>query len=167
MSLIHHKDLSGIRKKFADKKIVFVSGVFDLTHPGHVLFFEDCKKVGDILVVAVGDDSSIKKLKGKDRPLFNESMRAKMVSSLKPVDFCVLSPTPPPDIPFSPFYFIDRALAELKPDIYAINDDAFDIPGRKQMVRRHGVRLEILKRICPPEFDGVSTSKLIEKIKRV
>ena len=162
MALIHHSDLADIRKKFAGKKIVFVSGVFDLTHPGHVLFLEDSKNLGDILVAAVGDDASIKELKGGGRPLFNEHMRMKMVSAIKPVDFCFLAPAPPGQ----PLSYIDRVFGQLKPDIYAVNDDAFDIPARQQMADKHGVRLEVLKRTCPPEFDNVSTTKLIGKIKK-
>ena len=162
MSLIHHKELARIRRKFADKKIVFVSGVFDLIHPGHVLFFEDSKRLGDILVVQIGDDASIQKIKGPARPLFNELMRLKMVSSLKPVDYCLLAHETD-DIPFGA---IKTALGDLRPDIYAVNDDVSDILARSLMAAKYGVKLEILKRVCPPEFDKVSTTKLIEKIKK-
>lgn len=160
--IITHDNLKEIRKKFFGKKIVFASGVFDLTHPGHALFFEDVKRLGDILIIQVGDDASIRQVKGPHRPIFNEQMRLKMASSLKPVDYCFLAHETN-DIPFGA---LKTALRDLKPDIYAVNDDASDIPGRHVMAAKHDIKLEILKRICPPEFDGVSTTKLIEKIRK-
>lgn len=161
--IIKHDNLREIRKKFAGKKIVFASGVFDLTHPGHVLFFEDAKRLGDILVVQVGDDASIRHIKGPHRPLFNEQMRLKMVSSLKPVDYGFLAHETD-DIPFGA---ITTALRDLEPDIYAVNDDASDIPGRRDMAEKHGANLKVLERVCPREFDGVSTTGIIEKIKKL
>lgn len=161
--IITHDNLKEIRKKFTGKKIVFASGVFDLTHPGHVLFFEDAKRLGDILVVQVGDDVSIRQIKGPERPLFNEQMRLKMISSLKPVDYCFLAHETD-DIPFGA---TKTAFRNLKPDIYAINDDASDIPRRQELVAAHNfIKLEILKRVCPPEYENISTTKLIEKIKK-
>ncbi|MEK7074233.1 MAG: adenylyltransferase/cytidyltransferase family protein, partial [Patescibacteria group bacterium] len=91
MSIIEFKDIASLRKEHKDKKIVFCSGTFDLTHAGHVLFLEDCKKYGDLLVVAVGNDFNQRvNAKGKGRPVQNEHLRLKMVSSLKPVDYALL-----------------------------------------------------------------------------
>ena len=53
----------------------------------------------------------------------------------------------------------------LKPDIYAVNSDAFDIPKRKRIMNELGIRIEILERTCPAEFENISTTKVIEKIK--
>lgn len=162
MILQNYENLREIRNRFKEKKIVFCSGVFDLTHAGHVLFFEDCKALGDILVVALGGDKSVKNYKGISRPIINEHMRVKLISSLKPVDFCFISTVVQKG---NPMYDLENMIKKLKPDIYAINEDAFDIPAREELTTRLGIKLSILKRTCPAEFDFVSTTKIIEKIK--
>src|SRR3989344_3542751 len=94
MSLITYDNLADIRKKFSGKNIVFCSGTFDLTHAGHILFFEDCKKLGDVLITATGNDETTKRYKGGLRPIFNEHMRLKILSSLKPIDHCFVHKGP-------------------------------------------------------------------------
>ncbi len=165
MSTINYRFLSSIRKKHRGKKIVFCSGVFDLTHAGHVLFFEDCKKEGDILVVGVGPDKGLKELKGRPRPIFNEEMRMKIVSSLKPVDYCFLG-KPPGRPPVKHFFApIEDVFKQLRPDIYVVNNDAIDIPFRAKLAQKHEVNIVVLKRKCPPSFENISTTRIIEHIK--
>lgn len=142
---------------------MFCSGCFDLTHAGHALFFEDCKKHGDVLVAMVGSDAVVKQAKSDTRPIINEHLRLKMVDSLKPVDYVFLDHIPP-DAPH-PLYIIDLAIEKLKPDAYVINTDASDIPYREAFSKKHSIELIILDRTAPPEFEGVSTTKIIEKIK--
>ena len=163
MAIVTLRDLENIREKHKSQKIVFCSGCFDVTHAGHVLFLEDCKKHGDVLVAMVGSDAVVTSAKGVGRPVFNEHLRIKIVDSLKPVDYTLLD-YPLLDAPH-PLHFIDVAIEKLKPDIYAINSDAKHIPYRKDFSKKHGARLIILDRLAPPEFDGVSTTKIIEKIK--
>lgn len=160
---IWYDDLPKLRATNRDKKIVFVSGCFDLTHAGHVLFFEDCKKHGDILIVGVGSDLIISKNKGPDRPVMNEHMRLKIIDSLKPVDYTVLD-----DNTYSShsLAFVEHVLENLRPDIYAVNDDAFDLEKRVSMSNEYGINLVVLKRWCPTEYGNISTTSLIEKIKR-
>lgn len=156
------EDLPRIREQHRGKKIVFCSGVFDLTHAGHALFFEDCKKQGDILVVCVGYDAKIGELKGEGRPVLNERVRLKMVDAMKPVDYCLLDNIP---VGENPLKTLDVVFPDLKPDAYVINDDAFDIPYREAVARRFGVELIILPRFCPPEFENISTTNIIAKIR--
>ena len=163
MAYTDFESLGAIRAKHAGKKIVFCSGCFDLTHAGHALFFKDCAKLGDILVVMVGADSVIRRDKGPKRPIMNEHLRMKMVDSLKPVDYSFLDRIVSDGAP--PMLFIDHVFEKLKPDVYAINTDAFDIPYREKIVARHGTKLVILERTCPPEFEGVSTTKILKKIR--
>lgn len=163
MAHIKFDDLESVRKKHKNQKIVFCSGCFDITHAGHVLFFEDCKKYGDILVVMVGADAVIQRDKGEKRPVINEHLRIKMVDSLKLVDYTFLDTVLPED-PYS-LYFIDVVMGRLKPDIYVINKDARDIPYRENFSKKHAVQLIILDRTAPPEFDGISTTKIIQKVK--
>lgn len=162
MALIKYKDLPDIRKKYKDKKIVFCSGSFDLTHAGHVLFFEDCKKYGEILVVSVGSDILINKFKSTNRPVLNQHIRLKMVNSLKPVDIVFMNKSTPEEHPQAD---TEVAFRNLRPDVYVINKDASDIPYRKMLAKKYGVKLVILNRRCPKEFDNVSTTSIIDKIK--
>ena len=70
-----------------NKKIVFTNGCFDLLHVGHVRYLAEAKKLGDILVVGVNSDDSVKRLKGPQRPIQNQSDRAEILMSLKSVDY--------------------------------------------------------------------------------
>ena len=84
--------LNNLIKKVRDiknenKKIGFCYGVFDLLHPGHVRHLEEAKKFCDVLIVGITPDKQVKKRKGPNRPIFNESLRAYLISQLKPVDF--------------------------------------------------------------------------------
>ena len=163
--IITPEDLPKIREKHKNGKIVFCSGTFDLVHAGHLLFFEDCKKHGDILVVVLGKDSNVRDYKGGNRPVMNEHIRLKMIDSLKPVDYALLDTYDAPKE--DPLFLLNKFLSDLKPDFYVINNDAFNISQREEMVKKHKTKLLILDRFCPPEFDGISTTKLIEKIKRL
>lgn len=157
------KDISLLREKHKSQKIVFCAGSFDLTHVGHELFFEDGKKHGDVLVVMVANDFNQKLYKGEERPILNQDIRLKMVDSLKPVDYALLDLNVP-DKRFLEF-IRDHIFKELKPDVYLINTDAFDMPMRHDMVKGRGVGLVVLDRACPPEFENISTTKIIEKIR--
>lgn len=163
MSIIKFKDIASLRKEHKDKKIVFCSGTFDLTHAGHVLFLEDCKKYGDLLVVAVGSDFNQRvHAKGKGRPVQNEHLRLKMVSSLKPVDYALLDINAKDgDI----LALLPDFLDALKPDVYVVNQDAFDIPRRRELIEKFSTEMIVLERVCPPEFESISTSNMIKKIK--
>lgn len=89
--IIKREEIKKIRDIHKDKVIVFCSGVFDLTHAGHALFFEDCKANEDRLVVSIGEDSHIRHYKGLGQPIRNHFIRAKMVDSLKSVDYCFIN----------------------------------------------------------------------------
>src|SRR3989344_1474893 len=122
--IVEIKDLNDIRKKHEGKKIVFCSGVFDLTHAGHIIFFEHCKKLGDVLVVAVGGDAFVKRRKGPGRPVLNEKIRVKAVDSLKAVDYVLLDDLSDENDPFKIFKIIGE---NLRPDLYAVRKDAFNL----------------------------------------
>ena len=76
--------------KLQNKKVVFTNGVFDILHAGHVDYITKAKAKGDILIVAVNSDSSVKKIKGELRPIVPQNERAFIISSLKPVDYVVI-----------------------------------------------------------------------------
>ena len=156
------KDLINLRNKNPDKKIVLCSGSFDLTHAGHVLFFEDCKKLGDILVVDLGSDKSIKISKGLNRPILNEHIRHKTVSSLKTVDYCFVDRTKNAHKPESLHYYFNI----LKPNFYIQNSDAKRLKEGQVIAKQDNVKMVILARTCPKEFDSISTTKILDKIKK-
>ncbi len=165
MTIISYEDLPSLRKKYIDKKIVCCTGVFDLTHVGHILFFEDCKKHGDILVVLVGRDSFVKSYKGESRPILNENIRLKIIDSIKPVDYVVLDKTEKFE-KNNETKGVESILPLLKPDIYTINSDVPNIEKRKNAVEKYGVKFIVLERNSPKEFEDISTTKIIDKIKK-
>lgn len=178
MAVISRKELPAIRERHRDQKIIFCSGCFDLTHVGHLVFFECCKALGDILVVMVGCDALIKDYKGQDRPIVNEKARLKMVDALKPVDYSFLespartSESDPLLTHHEMLLTLDPIFSELNPDYYCVNDDAFEIEFRKLMLARHRTKLVVMDRmneLLPEQcrFNEMSTSYLVEKIKRM
>lgn len=170
MSIIAPESLADLRHQPAlqGKKIGFCSGSFDLTHAGHALFFEDCKKHVDVLVVGVGGDAIMQAYKGPSRPILNEHLRLKMVDSLKPVDYVFVQiVSNPEDLQNLLVKTLSHTFNTLKPDVYIINEDAFDISIRERLAKQYAVPLIILPRTCPPEFEDVSTRGIIEKIKRL
>lgn len=90
--IISCSDLKMIRKKHKGKKIVLISGVFDLFHVGHLWSLKRAARFGDILVVNVVNDKRVKVLKGEKRPIVTQFQRALLVDSLRCVDYVVISP---------------------------------------------------------------------------
>ncbi len=164
MILKSYGQLSSLREVYLDKRIALCNGAFDLIHAGHVLFFEDCKKYADILVVGVAEDALIRRNKGEQRPILNECVRLKMIDSLKPVDYCYLDRL---DVVNGeqPLKVLENIFSYLRPDLYIVNEDTFDMPYREKIVASHKIEMMILTRYCPSEFKNISTSQIIEKIK--
>src|SRR5690349_12944237 len=81
-------DLASIKSQ--NKKIVFTNGCFDLLHVGHVRYLQEAKKLGDILVIGVNSDASVRRLKGPTRPVQSENDRAEILAALGCVDFTVI-----------------------------------------------------------------------------
>jgi len=76
-----------LKEKERKRKIVFTNGCFDLLHIGHIKLLKEAKRQGDILIVAINSDDSVKRLKGPGRPLFPVSERAEILASLEMVDY--------------------------------------------------------------------------------
>jgi|TARA_B100000315_G_C14431461_1_gene520333 glycerol-3-phosphate cytidylyltransferase len=157
MILNEYSDLGAIRLNHIEG-IVYTSGTFDITHAGHVLFFEDAKKQGDVLVVGTPEDRVVRAIKGDGRPIQNQYVRSKMIDSLKPVDYCFVNKN-------HRLEELEIIFEELRPNVYVVNEDAFDIDERREYAERFNVDLVVLERRCPPEFENISTSQIIEKIK--
>jgi len=85
-------EFKNLREKIRSEsaKLVFTNGCFDILHKGHILYLNEAKSLGDYLIVGVNSDSSVKKLKGNNRPVNNENDRAFLLDNLKPVDFVII-----------------------------------------------------------------------------
>jgi len=113
--IISLDELKKIRETYKKKsqKVVFTNGCFDLLHSGHVDYLTKAKNLGDVLVVGLNTDASIKRIKGDKRPILNENERALILSSLKPVDYvCLFDEDTPAKI-----------ISELIPDILIKGSD--------------------------------------------
>lgn len=115
------------------KKIVFTNGVFDLLHRGHVEYLSKAKALGNVLIVGVNSDASVRRIKGKNRPILSESDRAFLVSMLKPVDHVVLFSEDTPA----------KLLEKIRPDVLVKGADyqIHEIVGR-ETVLGYGGRVE-------------------------
>jgi|WetSurMetagenome_2_1015567.scaffolds.fasta_scaffold314560_2 D-glycero-beta-D-manno-heptose 1-phosphate adenylyltransferase len=89
IKLIEFDALKEIVDNRGDKKVVFTNGCFDILHVGHVRFLEECKKEGDILIVALNNDVSVRKIKGICRPILPFEQRAEILSSMVWVDYII------------------------------------------------------------------------------
>ena len=86
------EEIKSIRSalKVDNKKVVFTNGCFDLIHAGHIDYLNKAKALGDVLIVGLNSDDSVKRIKGEKRPIINEDERAEIISNIKPVDYVVL-----------------------------------------------------------------------------
>lgn len=137
--------IEDLRKK--NKKIVFTNGCFDILHAGHISYLEKAKELGNILIIGLNTDSSIKKIKGEERPIQNQIDRAKILSALEVVDYIVFFDEPTPQ----------KLIEAIKPDILVKGADykIEEIVGR-----------EFAKQtITIPFVEGKSTTSIINRIK--
>lgn len=132
------------------KKVVFTNGVFDILHIGHLTYLEEARSLGDILIVGVNSDSSVKVNKGDKRPINSEKNRAFVLLGTKFVDYTVIFDEKTPE----------KLLDILKPDIHVKGGDykKEDLPETK-IVEKNGGEVKILSFV-----DNVSTTQIIEKI---
>src|SRR5215467_14409419 len=122
-------------EKRRGKRVVFANGCFDTLHVGHIRYLEGARREGDILVVGVNDDSSVRNLKGPGRPVLDENARAQLVAALRGVDYVVLFYEPN----------VEALLEELHPDVHAKGTDytAETVPERATAARL-GIRVAIV-----------------------
>ena len=144
-------DIKGWKK--AANKIVFTNGCFDLLHPGHISLLKGAKDLGDKLIVGVNSDSSVKRLKGENRPVFSLEERVTVLSSLACVDLVIPFDQDTPE----------ELIKVIVPDILVKGGDYQNknIVGSKFVLKNGG----LIKTI---KFEqGYSTTEIIRKIKRL
>jgi len=134
-----------------NKTIVFTNGCFDVVHRGHIEFLKFCKLQGDIVVVGLNSDSSVKTIKGPDRPINNQYDRATVLAALEMVDYVTLFDEPDP---------LDL-IKKVKPDILVKGQDWAEkgVVGR-EFVESYGGRV-----VLAPIVEGKSSTATIEKMK--
>ena len=131
------------------KKIVTTNGVFDILHIGHIRTFEEAKRQGDVLIVGLNSDSSVKKLKGPERPINNENDRAEVLAALEMMDYVVIFGE---DNPIN-------LLEIIKPDVHVKYEDYGKDMIEAETVKKYGGMIYLTKKI-----KGYSTTEMIKRL---
>ena len=133
-------------------RVVFTNGCFDWLHPGHVRCLAAAREFGDILIVAVNSDSSVRRIKGDGRPLVPQQDRAEVLAALACVDYVTIFDEPTPR----------ELIARVQPDVLAKGADwsPDNIVGREEVEAAGGQVVTI------PIAEGYSTTRLIERIRQ-
>lgn len=152
--LIKQSELSSLISKLhsEEKTIVTTNGCFDILHVGHVRYLEKAKSFGDVLIVALNSDKSVKSIKGDSRPINNENDRAEVLSALRSVDYVVLFDE---DSPL-------ELLLKIKPNVHTKGADytVETLPEARGIIEAGG-RIEFISFV-----EGKSTTSIIEKMKK-
>ena len=142
-----------LKNSIKSKKVVVTNGCFDIIHSGHIEIFKKSKELGDVLIVLVNTDKSIKKNKGINRPIIKQEQRLKVLSAISYIDYIV---------PFDQLTPI-KLYNKIKPSIvtkgkqYKVNQ----IVGNKIISKNKGI-IKLIKMV-----DNISTSKIIKKIQSI
>jgi D-glycero-beta-D-manno-heptose 1-phosphate adenylyltransferase len=141
------------REKPGRGRVVFTNGCFDLLHPGHIQTLEKARSLGDVLVVGVNSDRSVRALKGADRPVVPEGERAEILAALEAVDFVVIFDSESPR----------ELIARLLPDVLVKGADW----GSDAIIGRAEVEAAGGRVVSIPLEPGFSTSDILKAIRNV
>lgn len=133
------------------KRVVFTNGCFDLLHHGHVRYLDQAKGLGDVLVVAINSDASVRALKGPDRPVMSHGERSEVIAALAAVDYVLIFEELDPE----------KLIRALEPDLLVKGGDwpVDQVVGRQIVEGRGG-------RVCTlPLVEGASSSRLLRRIR--
>ncbi|GAB4454864.1 MAG: hypothetical protein OHK0036_18490 [Bacteroidia bacterium] len=148
--IVSKEDLKRVafREHYFGKKIVFTNGCFDILHPGHVYYLNKAKSFGDILIVGLNSDASVKRLKGEKRPIHPQDKRAEVLASILCVDYiCIFEEDTPLNL-----------IQMVQPDVLVKGGDyTIDKIVGADFVIQNGGKVEII-----PYLEGFSTTKIIE-----
>jgi rfaE bifunctional protein nucleotidyltransferase chain/domain len=146
---------SELRDKYGGKTIVFTNGCFDILHVGHVRYLAAAKRLGDVLVVGLNSDESVRELKGVGRPLNSQEDRAEVMAALEAVDYVIIFTEKR----------VSHLLRQMRPQVYTKGGDytvdRLD-PEEVAALKEINARIEIL-----PLVPGKSTSKLVQTIQHL
>ncbi len=133
----------------ANQTIVFTNGTFDILHAGHTTYLDQARRLGDVLVVGLNSDKSIRSIKGENRPIITETYRSRMLAALECVDYVVLfDEDEPRDL-----------ISALIPDVLVKAEDWSHYVSGRDVVEANGGRV-----VLAPLVKGLSTSGIIKKI---
>lgn len=150
--IICGRAIESFRKDHERQKIVFTNGCFDILHVGHIRYLQKAAKLGDVLIIGLNSDESVKQLKGAGRPINNENERAEMLGALGFVDYIAIFDED------KPLNLINK----IQPDVLVKGGDYTpdEVVGKKEVEKRGG------KLVLIPFVEGKSTTNIIEKIKK-
>lgn len=145
-------ELVNIRNKLKHKgkKVVFTNGCFDLLHSGHIYLFREAKKKGDVFIVAVNDDVSVKKIKGASRPIFPLTERIEILGAIEDIDYLTSFSEETPE----------KIIAWLLPDVLVKGGDwkPVEVVGKREVEEAGG---EV---VIVPYLKGCSSSEIVKRI---
>jgi rfaE bifunctional protein nucleotidyltransferase chain/domain len=145
-------ELVNIRNKLKHKgkKVVFTNGCFDLLHSGHIYLFREAKKKGDVFIVAVNDDVSVKKIKGASRPIFPLTERIEILGAIEDIDYLTSFSEETPE----------KIIAWLLPDVLVKGGDwkPEEVVGKREVEEAGG---EV---VIVPYLKGCSSSEIVKRI---
>jgi D-beta-D-heptose 7-phosphate kinase/D-beta-D-heptose 1-phosphate adenosyltransferase len=142
--------LAGIRR---NRRVVFTNGCFDLLHPGHIRCLEQARALGDLLIVAINSDASVRRLKGPGRPVMPEAERAEVLAALAAVDYVTVFEGDTPR----------EIISKLLPDVLVKGGDW----GPDQIVGREEVEAAGGRVVSIPLEPGYSTTGILAKIRNL
>ena len=147
-------DLSAMsaQARKAGRVVVFTNGCFDLVHRGHIHLLRQAKALGDLLIVGLNSDVSVKTIKGPDRPIMPEADRIELIAALEMVDYLVVYSEPDPY----------QIIAAIKPNVLVKGGDwSVDEIVGADVVEQNGGRVAVV-----PYLPGFSTTQIIERIRK-
>ncbi|MBB6066830.1 D-glycero-beta-D-manno-heptose 1-phosphate adenylyltransferase [Methanococcus maripaludis] len=131
-------------------KIVFTNGCFDILHKGHIKYLSEAKKFGDILIVGINSDSSIKKIKGASRPIIPLESRIEVLNSIKHIDFVISFDEETPL----------NTISLIKPDVHVKGGDyTIESLPESKIILEYGGKIKIINLV-----DGFSTTNIVSSI---
>jgi len=147
-SYLTNRGLEYLEINRKDKKVVFTNGCFDILHLGHITLLNEAKSLGDILVVGINSDNSIKQIKGKNRPIIDEAIRANTLRALPMVDIILIFDE------ITPIDLIKR----VRPDILVKGQDWKGKIVGEDFVKENGGEVVMVNLI-----NGISTTEIINR----
>jgi len=147
-------DLKRIREE--NESIAFGTGCFDPLHSGHVGFFDQCRQFARTVVISVGSDAVLRKLKGGHQPFVPQANRAFLVSVVEGVDYVIIGGD---EVGEDKIDFA-HVVMDLKPNVFVLNDDDSAIDPKRALCKRFGIKLELVRRIPPTGIPAISSTDI-------
>ena len=145
-----YSDLEHLRKRVEGKSVVLGTGCFDILHKGHLYFIEQARRQGEILVIGINSDASVRRIKGDSRPILPEQDRAELIAAMRLVDFTFIYDST----------VADECIVNLKPDVFAIGEESVNsYPSEINAAESVGAKVYAV-----PRVPSVSTTSVVTSI---